>query len=134
MSPALELLLEANKEATFVSVVDEAHIEAFLNSEGVIKEVWYQGVEPIGLYLAKVCLDWCEPVKKLYEFVVYIKPAYRKSWLAGDIAKKAEAIIKASGVEEVVAGVSLDINKAHAQKFYLKRGFLEYGNSFKRKV
>ena len=128
-----DLLLEANSEAPFVSVIDEEYVKSFISTEDVIKNVWYRDNKPVALYLATASNDWCEPVYKLFELVTYIIPEYRNKEIAKSVALYAENTAKELGVQEVIAGVTLDINKEQANKFYESRGFSAFGKTYKKR-
>lgn len=134
INDAIQLLKQANDESGFVSVVDEQHVRNYLQNDAVIVMVWHDGDTPAGLFIGVCTEDWCEPVKKLYEHIVYVAPQYRSSGLGKQIMESVIELAEVEGAEYIIGGITLDINKDAASELYEMYDFKEFGKTVKRKV
>lgn len=98
------------------------HFKSLINGGGVIFILEKDGLI-CGGFVGGIASDWFNNLKIAFDYVLYVKPEYRKTTAAYTLVKAFIDWAKANGADRIQCGTTTGVESAACINLYKKFGF-----------
>lgn len=102
------------------------HFSNLINGTGVIFVAEYES-QVIGGFAGGIVNDWFSNQKMAFDYVLYIKPEFRKSHVAFELISAFITWSKLMGANRIQCGTATGVETKACVRLYKKFGFIETG-------